>query len=198
MSKSGRVLAAGALPVQTLSSATTGMTTTLLAPSPADLDALLALSNAHEREIGTFSRAAFDDLVGMSFRTRMTAARDAFLVALADRAPPVAPNYRWFARRFDRFVYIDRVAVAEGSRQRGLGRLLYDDLMEAARDAGHTRLCCEVNLDPPNPASDAFHAALGFAETGRAHLPDRGKTVRYLMRPLAEHPGNRVRRSPSV
>ena len=52
-----------------------------------------------------------------------------------------------------------------------------------ARAAGHERVVCEVNADPPNPASDAFHAALGFAEIGATLLPN-GKTVRYFMRDL--------------
>ena len=157
---------------------------TLFEPSAADLDALLALSNAHEKEIGNFTKAAFAELVALSFRTRMTETRDAFLIALAERAPDVAPNHRWFASRFARFVYVDRVVVSESSRQRGLAKLLYCDLMEAARSAGHTRVCCEVNVDPPNPGSDAFHARLGFEEIGRAFLPDRGKIVRYLTRAL--------------
>jgi uncharacterized protein len=159
-----------------------------LAPSPADLDALLALSNAQEREIGVFSRTAFAELVGLSFRTRMTQTRDAFLIALGEKAPEVAPNYRWFAARYDRFVYVDRVVVAESARRKGLARLLYEDLFEAAALAGYPRVCCEVNSDPPNPVSDAFHAALGFAEVGRAFLPDRDKTVRYLMRELPAPP----------
>ena len=154
----------------------------LRAPGEADLDALLALSNAQEREIGVFTRAAFSELVGLSFHTRMTSARDAFLIALAERAPQIAPNYRWFAERFDRFVYIDRVVVAESARRKGLARLLYDDLFAAAAGAGYERVCCEVNSDPPNPVSDAFHAASGFAEIGSAFLADRGKRVRYLMR----------------
>jgi hypothetical protein len=154
----------------------------LRAPGPDDIDVLLALSNAQEREIGIFTRAAFVELVGLSFRTRMTPARDAFLVALAERAPENAPNYRWFAARFARFVYIDRVVVAENARRNGFARLLYDDLFQAAAGAGYDCVCCEVNSDPPNPVSDAFHAALGFAEVGRAWLPDRGKAVRYLMR----------------
>ncbi len=168
----------------------------LRAPGPDDIEALLALSNAQEREIGIFSRAAISELVGLSFRTRMTRARDAFLIALAERAPEIAPNYRWFAERFDRFVYVDRVVVAEYARRKGLARLLYDDLLEAAAAAGHVRVCCEVNIDPPNPTSDAFHAALGFAEVGRACLPDRRKSVRYLMRTLQEIPADRARPFP--
>jgi len=160
----------------------------LLAPGPDDLDVLLALSNAQKREIGVFSRAAFAELVELSFRTRMTGTRDAFLIALAERAPAIAPNYRWFAARYDRFVYVDRVVVAENARRKGLARRLYEDLFEAAAQAGYARICCEVNSDPPNPVSDAFHATLGFAEVGRAFLPDRGTTVRYLMRAVQEIP----------
>lgn len=45
-------------------------------------------------------------------------------------------------------------------------------------------VCCEVNSDPPNPASDAFHARLGFAEVGAAAIHGGAKSVRYLARPL--------------
>jgi len=163
--------------------------TRLRQPGDDDLVTLLALSNAHEREIGVTSKVAFQDLVAMSFRARMTASRDAFYISLAEKAPPVAPNHRWFAERFNRFVYIDRMVVAERSRRTGLGRLLYNDLLNAARCAGHSLLCCEVNVAPPNPASDAFHAAFGFREIGRAHLPDREKTVRYLVLRIAHFAG---------
>ena len=55
--------------------------------------------------------------------------------------------------------------------------------MTVAREAGHTALVCEVNLEPPNPVSDAFHASLGFTELGRGS-PTPGKVVRYLCRDL--------------
>ncbi len=41
---------------------------------------------------------------------------------------------------------------------------------------------CEVNLEPPNPVSDAFHEALGFTEVGRAAIHDGKKLVRYLVK----------------
>jgi predicted GNAT superfamily acetyltransferase len=49
---------------------------------------------------------------------------------------------------------------------------------------GRDRVVCEVNQNPPNPASDAFHAALGFAEVGSASVYDGSRTVRYLSRDL--------------
>jgi predicted GNAT superfamily acetyltransferase len=88
----------------------------------------------------------------------------------------------------ERFVYIDRVIVAPSQRGRGLARLLYEDLIAAAARARHVLIGCEVNVEPPNPASDALHAALGFSEVGRAILPGGAKQVRYLTRqvPRAE------------
>ena len=69
-------------------------------------------------------------------------------------------------------------------RKRGLARQLYEDLFRRAAAAGHGLVVCEVNSEPPNPASDAFHAAFGFAEVGHAAIQGGAKTVRYLARPL--------------
>ena len=96
-----------------------------------------------------------------------------------------SPNYLWFRDRYPRFVYVDRIVVDPAMRKRGLANRLYEDLFRVANDAGHDRVVCEVNSDPPNPASDAFHAALGFTEVGHATLHAGTKTVRYLSRSLA-------------
>lgn len=158
--------------------------TILREPERSELDALLALNNAHAREVGGLTMGGFAHLVAVSFRTRATSSLDAFLIALEQGADYGSPNYLWFSERFDRFAYIDRIAVAESARRKGFARTLYGDLIDAAIAAGHETLACEVNFDPPNPVSDAFHAAFGFREIGRARLPDRGKSVRYLVLPL--------------
>ena len=150
------------------------------APAPNDMPALLALNNAHAVETSELTRESFAALIATSFRTRIIRPADALLIALDQTAAYDNPNFSWFHERNPRFVYIDRVIVAGHAQGRGLARALYADLSAAAKAAGHTILCCEINSQPQNPASDAFHAALGFAEVGRAELPGRGKTVRYL------------------
>ncbi len=96
-----------------------------------------------------------------------------------------SPNFLWFHERYPRFVYVDRVVVDPAMRKRGLANRLYEDLFCVARAAGHDVVVCEVNSEPPNPASDAFHQALGFTEVGRAAIHGGAKTVRYLARSLA-------------
>jgi uncharacterized protein len=105
---------------------------------------------------------------------------DAFLIVFDHRARYDSPNFAWFQANYPDFVYVDRIITGPNARGKGYARALYEDLFEQAAARGHKRVVCEVNLDPPNPGSDAFHAALGFVEVSRQLLPGSGKTVRYL------------------
>jgi len=156
-----------------------------VAPGAALTAALLALNNAHARELSWLGPERLTYLVGQAFLARRIGDLDAFLVALDQDADYDSPNFRWFRARHPRFVYVDRVVVAPSKRGRGYARLLYDDVFDRALQAGHERIVCEVNSRPPNPQSDAFHGALGFLEVGSASIHDDSKTVRYLERRLA-------------
>jgi uncharacterized protein len=153
-------------------------------PKPsADEAAILALNRAHVAETSTLEAAELRSLLAQAFHVgTCDRGREAFLIALDQDAVYLSPNFLWFKSRHERFVYIDRIIVAPAQRGRGLARLLYEELITAAARARHTLIGCEVNMEPPNPASDAFHAALGFAEAGRAVLPGGAKRVRYLTR----------------
>ncbi|MCJ2182064.1 GNAT family N-acetyltransferase [Novosphingobium sp. 1949] len=144
---------------------------------------LLALNNAHARELSLLDAQALQDLVATALYALGIGRLDAALIAFDQDAPYASPNFRWFAERHARFVYVDRIVVAPAARGAGHARALYDHLFAAARAAGHDRITCEINSDPPNPASLAFHEALGFARVGRARLAN-GKTVDYFERPL--------------
>jgi predicted GNAT superfamily acetyltransferase len=142
------------------------------------------LNNAHAAAVNALSAADFAALAAVALSARMIEGADgapaAFLLALSHETPAQGPNHGWFLQHFPAFAYIDRVVVAQQAQGQGLGRALYADLREQARAAGLAILACEVNLDPPNPGSMAFHERLGFRPAGEATDPRNGKRVRYL------------------
>ncbi|WP_394891218.1 GNAT family N-acetyltransferase [Mesorhizobium sp. AaZ16] len=152
--------------------------------SPASQAAILALNNAHAAELSWLELAELSRLLDEAFHARRIGEVDAFLLAFDQDARYDSPNFEWFRARYPRFVYVDRVVVAEHARGRGHARRLYADLFDHAARSGHDLVTCEVNEDPPNPASDAFHAALGFAVAGQALIHDGSKSVRYFTRSL--------------
>jgi predicted GNAT superfamily acetyltransferase len=151
---------------------------------PADGAWVLALNAAHVAETGPLDQAGLDTLVARACRATVADPEAGFLLGLDATAPHDGVNFRWFATRMDDFVYVDRIVVAPSARGRGIAAAFYDDLAGAARAMGRRALVAEVNLAPPNEASLAFHARTGFRAVGEAHLPDRGKTVRYFRKEL--------------
>ena len=128
---------------------------------PAELQAaVLALNNEHAKELSWLEPEQLSALLSGAFYARRIGAMEAFIVTFDQDARYDSPNFLWFRERYPRFVYVDRVVVAAEARGRGHARRLYDDLFAHAARAGHMLVTCEVNSDPPNPASDAFHAAL--------------------------------------
>ena len=150
--------------------------------TPADIPWVLALNEANETETAPLEGDALAAMMAQAFQAAAIG-QEAFLLAFAPGASYASLNYRWFAARFAAFAYVDRVVVAEAARGKGFGRMLYEGLFAACAAHALPFVGCEVNIDPPNPVSDRFHAALGFAEIGRAELPN-GKIVRYLSRPI--------------
>jgi predicted GNAT superfamily acetyltransferase len=149
-----------------------------------DLDWVHRLNEVHAIELSSMAKAEFATLVS---RARFALAADpeaAFLLAFDQQPTSVSPNFDWLQARYEDILYIDRVAVAATAQRRGLASAIYRELFERAAAAGFARIGCEVNSDPPNPASDAFHVRHGFVEAGVARLADRGKTVRYFVKEL--------------
>ncbi|UPY37282.1 GNAT family N-acetyltransferase [Sediminicoccus sp. KRV36] len=149
-----------------------------------DVPALLALNNAEAERVNALTEEALSSLLARAFAARITADGQAFLIAFDHATPPQGPNHAWFTARESYFAYIDRVVVAPGARGRGLARALYDDLARIALGEATNLLVCEVNLDPPNPESMAFHERLGFTACGEAVDHRNGKRVQYLRKPL--------------
>ena len=149
-----------------------------------DETAVLALNNLHAAELSWLEPEWLSKLLGLASHARRIGSIEAFLITFDQDAAYDSPNFLWFRERYPRFVYVDRVAVSASARGRGHARRLYEDLFARAKAGGHTLVTCEVNADPPNPASDAFHAALGFGEVGSAAIHGGAKSVRYYAKSL--------------
>jgi len=147
---------------------------------------LLKLNNLYEVEIGLDSPESFRDLIEGSFWTGHIKAH-AFAICLDQETKIEGENINWLKDQFKRFVYMDRIAVHPDAYGKGLGRRLYEDLFDAAIMANHTRLCCEINCDPPNRGSVAFHEKLGFTPFGPPRKLRTGKAVQYFSKTLHTH-----------
>lgn len=148
-------------------------------PTRADWPALLALNHASARELSELDEPRLERLLALAHGclvAEVGGSPVAFALAVAPGSDYDSENYRWFAARFERFLYLDRVAVADGMRRRGIATRLYD-AMEATA-APFARMVCEVNVRPPNPASLAFHAARGYLEIGQL---DHGEKLVALL-----------------
>lgn len=162
----------------------TGMDPSLASMAPADLGEVLALNEAWVPRVGPLDRPGLDALLADSSLALVARTSDGALAGFVVVIPPGAgyrsPNYRFFAERSDDFRYVDRIAVAPSAQGLGVGRRLYGAVVHHARAAGAARVVCEVNLRPPNPESQAFHARLGFVEVGRQSVYDDAYEVQLL------------------
>jgi uncharacterized protein len=145
---------------------------------------LVDLNNQSAQETSRLDIETFDRMIAAAPVATRIAPDLAFLLGFAEGSHYDGANFLWFRQRYPSFLYVDRVVVGQAHRRLGLGRLLYEDLFRRAERLGVAAVACEVNVRPPNPASDTFHAGLGFSEVGIANTADGSKTVRYLLRAL--------------
>lgn len=167
--------------------------------APADLDAALALNDEWVPEVGEIDAARLAHLVDQASLALVAVDADAdadadgallgLVIVMAPGADYDSPNYRYFeqaraAGELGEFRYVDRVVVATAAHRRGVGRRLYDAVFDHAREHGATTVTCEVNVEPPNPVSTAFHSSLGFVEVGRQSNYDGAVTVAFMTAPV--------------
>lgn len=158
------------------------MTISLRSFHPDDLDALIVLNDAAVPAVNAMPRQLWEELTaqGLCRLAIEEGATVGFVLALPAGLEYPSLNYRWFSERYDTFLYIDRIATAETHRGRGIGRLLYEDLVAEAQRRGLPRLLCEVNVRPMNAGSLRFHERLGFQPVGEQDTEGGSKRVRLL------------------
>lgn len=160
-----------------------------------DWPAILALNNAEVPKVGPLTADDGDWFLTRADVVVLDAPGDgapglaALLVLLTDGSDYASPNYAWFSARYPRFGYVDRIVVRADHAGQGIGRALYDHAVAWCVARARPVLTAEVNLDPPNHGSLAFHRRYGFAEIGQQVDPRNGQTEAMFARPLGAGDG---------
>jgi predicted GNAT superfamily acetyltransferase len=152
---------------------------TVLRPiTPEDHPAVLAWNEANVEVLAPLSAERLVELVaqgdGVIIEENGTAV--GFVLTFLAGSVYDSPNYRWFAARHDAFLYLDRVVVDPSVRRTGVGGRVYDLSEQRAAEVGPV-MCLEVNLDPPNEPSLAFHRNRGYVEVGQQVWSDHLLTM---------------------
>jgi len=109
-----------------------------------------------------------------------------FLVAFSDQAVHDSSNFRWFKKRYSKFLYIDRIIIATPRRGGGRGRAFYADVMSFA-EPRWAKLCCEVFLGVGYDPALLFHGSFGFREVGQQTMDTTALRACMLMKDLDSH-----------
>ena len=135
--------------------------------SDRDLPRVLELNRGSVAELSPLNEPRLRFIIDLALRC-LVVEHDGEVIAFALVVPPGtdydSDNYRWFGDRYERFLYLDRIAVDAAHRRQGIGAMLYDELEATA--VPFERMVCDVNLRPRNEPSLAFHAARGYAKVG--------------------------------
>ncbi|WP_018997887.1 GNAT family N-acetyltransferase [Hirschia maritima] len=151
-----------------------------------DIDWIVDLNQANIPAVGSLTRDEYEALEkqchGVLVVEDETGERCGFIMLIAKGRDYSSPNYRWFEENFDSFLYVDRIAVSEAGRGKGVGLALYSEALDMAEAQGAEKLVAEVNVKPMNEVSMNFHKRLGFEEVAQLTHEDQGKTVSMLVR----------------
>lgn len=154
--------------------------------TPLDLPNMLILNNEAVPAVPLATEEELAELLRTSTFGFAAVNDDEFLGFVVGFEPGMdyaSPNYLYFENRGTDYLYVDRIVVAEEARGMRVGQTLYRKVIALAVDQGRVEVACEVNLEPPNPASIAFHSRLGFSEVGRQETGYA--TVALLTHPLS-------------
>ena len=105
----------------------------------------------------------------------------AFVLCMREGNSYHSENYKYLSKLFPKFLYVDRIAVQEKFRRKGIAKKIYSKVISTGKD-NNLDVLCEVNTRPSNEPSLIFHEKMGFEEVGTNDFEKN--SVVYLRRPF--------------
>jgi len=140
-----------------------------------DLDTIVDLNQNALEGVGPLDRESLSLLVKMADQALVVDDDGdiaGFVITLPPRTAYQSSRYHWFENRYDDYVYLDRIVVAETHRRQGIASKLYD--------AVEQDLPIALEVYDTNEGSLAFHHGRGFEKVGE--LSSDGTTNVMLVR----------------
>lgn len=158
--------------------------------TPADIPAITRINQGAVPAVGSTTEAALtsiadESVIALVAEEPTSGEIAGFCLVLPPRANYGSANYAWFEARYDSFIYLDRVAISPRFARQGIGQAMYDEVERRAAmlEPRPSMFTLEVNIEPRNDASLAFHQGRGFAEVGQRDT-DYGVRVTMMSRSL--------------
>ena len=148
--------------------------------SDSDLDQIWSINQENIPEVGNVANLErLNQLINWSSHVLVVREQEiaGFIILMRENQSYDSLNYDFFNSQNDPFLYVDRIAIKEGHRRQGLGKMIYEKTIDIANDL-NLPTCCEVNTIPRNGPSLAFHDNFGFKKVGAKDYDDH--SVVYL------------------
>jgi len=148
--------------------------------SDSDLDQIWSINQENIPEVGNVANLErLNQLIDWSSHVLVVREQEiaGFIILMRENQNYDSLNYDFFNSQNYPFLYVDRIAIKEGHRRQGLGKMIYEKTIDIANDL-NLPTCCEVNTIPRNGPSLAFHDNFGFKEVGAKDYDDH--SVVYL------------------
>jgi len=148
--------------------------------SDSDLDQIWSINQENIPEVGNVANLErLNQLINWSSHVLVVREQEiaGFIILMRENQNYDSLNYDFFNSQNYPFLYVDRIAIKEGHRRQGLGKMIYEKTIDIANDL-NLPTCCEVNTIPRNGPSLAFHDNFGFKEVGAKDYDDH--SVVYL------------------
>ncbi len=131
----------------------------------ASLSEVLEINESHKPMLSSLGDLdKLEDLIELStFGSFLVFQKEicAFIVCMREDLPYESPNYKYFQKKYKKFLYIDRIGVKKGFENRGFGSFMYGNIFKNYINEQLT-ICAEANIEPINKQSLKFHEKMGF------------------------------------